>query len=42
MKKDENLDKESLIEECELAFNSALQRAHDQYRYRWERINQTM
>ena len=34
------IDKEGLIEECELAFNSALQRAHNQYPYRWARINQ--
>lgn len=40
MKKEELLDEESLIEECELAFYSALQRAYDQYPYRWERINQ--
>lgn len=34
------LNQEDLWDECALAFNSALQRAHDQYPYRWERINQ--
>ena len=34
------LNKEDLWDECALAFNSALQRAHDLYPYRWKRINQ--